>query len=409
MPCSVDSQALTSLASLKAHLGLGPADIIVDAFSIYHDGSSGATAATVEVTDAALILTITGGANEGTQTLDFATSTTVGDLLAAVAALDIGWVTTSYVNPSSTSSDLVRLASADALTASNEQRITIEDNCTLADLINAATLTIERTLNRKFKSQLHVEDVRATQSGELILRNPPIIDVRRVSWGRRDAIIVQNTSSDAASASVRLSVSAAEITLTIIGGTNDGSDTIDLTSSTTLTAVVTAIDAVGKGWSATIGSSQTGFGNHPSGWLLDAGGKECLRQNVYLQIPEEPLSEHRIYDVENGIVNVVSSLDRVSGYGDAPWTQVSRYGDYSDLGRHYTVEYTGGWATVPADVEEECIQLVKRARERREINSALKSARLGDHAWEANLGGDDGMSIRKQIMTNLGHYADIQV
>ena len=63
------------------------------AMTITHNGSSGATAATVEVQDSALVLVITGGTNAGTNTFQFTSDdySTIGLLAPAINALGKGW------------------------------------------------------------------------------------------------------------------------------------------------------------------------------------------------------------------------------------------------------------------------------------------------------------------------------
>jgi hypothetical protein len=64
------------------------------AMTITHSGVSGATSATVEVQDNALVLVIAGGAYAGVNTFQFsdANYSTVGKLAAAITALNKGWI-----------------------------------------------------------------------------------------------------------------------------------------------------------------------------------------------------------------------------------------------------------------------------------------------------------------------------
>ena len=106
-----------------------------NAMSIYHDGSASATAATVEVKDATLVLIITGGANAGTNTYTFAGAShdTIGEIVTAINALSEGWVAVLLGTGSDNSEGLVVAAVTSALLAANTQTIEIIDIVTTSN------------------------------------------------------------------------------------------------------------------------------------------------------------------------------------------------------------------------------------------------------------------------------------
>lgn len=88
---------------------------------------------------------------------------------------------------------------------------------------------------------------------------------------REEAIRIKNISTDATNAYVTVDQANDQISCVQQGGTNAGTNTVDLTSDTTLTTVVAAINAFGGGWSSEIVSSN--FNSYLSANLLDVDGQ----------------------------------------------------------------------------------------------------------------------------------------
>lgn len=86
-PAPAGVQSLRTWYSQRPSLG---------GFTLMHSGAAGASAATAGVTGASLSLTVTGGAQAGTDTLDLSAEpyATIGDLAPAINALNRGWTAT---------------------------------------------------------------------------------------------------------------------------------------------------------------------------------------------------------------------------------------------------------------------------------------------------------------------------
>ena len=121
----------------------------------------------------------------------------------------------------------------------------------------------------------------------LNLKNYPIISLTRVCIGRRYIIRVKNTSE----------YTSATVSVTSIGLVFTKDDTSDSTITfadyATMDEVVTAINALGNGWSAEIESSD--FSNFKSSELVRMFGRNAIDGNwVYLEAPDEAIDDFEV-------------------------------------------------------------------------------------------------------------------
>ena len=149
-----------------------------------------------------------------------------------------------------------------------------------------------------------------TGKPRLWLRNIPVTALVQISVERIPGIMIKNTTSGAARATIDVDVSAQTLTHTLVVGVTTTTASIDLTAAATdtLSELVTAINALGNGWSAEI--DDTDLNGLPSTELLEIMGLNCGvprrggdAQFKDLDIPGEPLGdEFRIEDPEMGII-----------------------------------------------------------------------------------------------------------
>lgn len=104
---------------------------------------------------------------------------------------------------------------------------------------------------------------------DLYLKEKFFSDFTRVAE-RVEVIRIKNTDTTAQNAYVTIDVSNNLITLVVQGAT-DSSNPVSLTTNTTMTAVVSAINALGASWSAEM--VDTSFSNYDSTNLLDVQGR----------------------------------------------------------------------------------------------------------------------------------------
>ena len=157
----------------------------------------------------------------------------------------------------------------------------------------------------------------------LYLRNYPVTAIIYVSTSRDNAIKIKNTSTDASYATVN--ISSTTLTLTVSGGDNEDATNLLFADYATLTLLVAAINAVGKGWDAALVLSD--YASIKSTELLETHGLYCgSRSNTtasyeYLDIAGDPISEFRLrnskaiyypYGFTNGTDNIIVSY--TAGY-----------------------------------------------------------------------------------------------
>lgn len=258
--------------------------------------------------------------------------------------------------------------------------ITITTDDDLIDtLLLRATAAIESYCDRKFQHDTYRERYDGDGTCDLLLKQYPIGEVKLLSIGSTDVIRITNTSSDAYNARVR--VTDDSMVLTILGGTNDGSDTLTLTDYT-LTTLVAAIVALVKGWSATLQISTYGVWNAEE--ILNCSGLECLDSYAYVECPDEPESDFEIY-ANKGILHLGTGF--TSGVNNI------------------IVRYAAGYSTMPDDLVQITIDLANTYYLSRKTDSTVKSEKLSDHSITYVEGGGGGArDIPTHIAKRLAPY-----
>ncbi len=258
-----------------------------------------------------------------------------------------------------------------------------DDDTLIGALITRATDAIEAYTNRTLRSASYRERYDGDGSNELLLNQYPVTAVTLLSWIKADAVSIINDSSDAYNARVTITVDT--MTLAIDGGTNDGSDALTL-SSYTLTTLVAAINALSKGWTATVPISE--FGVYDSVELLEVSSLQCLNQIVYPEVPSE-----FSYDF-------IIKGQTVNPYKDN-YGEIDHFLRFPRGTQNIVVRYTAGYVTTPSNLEQICIDLVNIYWQGRKKDLNLKSEKLGDHSIAFAEGARD---LPKSIMVRLEPY-----
>lgn len=255
------------------------------------------------------------------------------------------------------------------------------DDNLIERMIEAATGIIETYCGRHFATRAWTDRLFDGTGDEfLILDEYPVTAVTRVSEGRSQVISVTNTRTDATRATVALSSTGA--TLTILGGAVAGMDALTWAASTTLTAVVAAINALGKGWAAA--ASSAAYGSYVSTELIECPARDCLNGTIYLEIPSLPGVSDYVCHWDEGI------LERTDG----TWGRGSK---------NITVDYTAGYVLVPDDIEGACLDIVAAMYGRLEHDPAMRSESLGDYSYTlADLSAD----MPEAALASIRRYKD---
>jgi len=226
----------------------------------------------------------------------------------------------------------------------------------LANLILRAQAQIESYCQRTFDSADYRVIYNGDNSSELCLNNYPVTKIGLLSVCRENAFGIQNTSTDAYNATVTVTDTTLE--LVVQGGTNEDATSLTLASYSDLSALFTAILAIDKGWTVLETSANNIWS--PTELLPTGKGLYCLDGYAYLDIPDKPESEFSI-DASAGIIKL--------------------FGVFPAGHQNIIVRYTAGYSTIPYDLEQICIDLVKLKYEQQNQTANLKSERLGDYAY----------------------------
>lgn len=250
-----------------------------------------------------------------------------------------------------------------------------DDDSLIGDLISRATSAIESYCGRTLTSATYRERYDGDGDLDLIVNEYPITAVTLLTKSTTDALGVKNDSSDAYHAAVTVTSSA--MSLVVSGGTNDGTNSLIL-SSYTITELAAAIIALGGGWTALVQSTELGLWDSVE--ILTASGLGCLDGYCYPQLPGTPLEGFQILSNE-GVIHVPSMIPVGS--------------------QNVVVKYTAGYTTTPADLEQICIDLVNVYYRSRKKDMSLKSERLGDHSITFADGAKD---LSKEMQVRLAPY-----
>jgi len=227
----------------------------------------------------------------------------------------------------------------------------------LTTILTAASSAIAKFCGRDFESTSYLEQYDGDGSSELHVDNYPIISVSMLSLGKISAFEIINTSSDAYNASV--SVNSTSMVLVVSGGANAGSSTLTLATYTSMTTLIAAIAALNKGWGVLANTSLSAWSATE---LLPMSGSSCFNRYASVYLPDTPETDFS-EDAKAGIIKL--------------------WGHYPVGFQNITVKYTGGYATIPPDLEQICIELAKSYLDSASQNAALQSESIGGYSYSA--------------------------
>ncbi|MAH51233.1 hypothetical protein CMI37_35780 [Candidatus Pacearchaeota archaeon] len=376
---AVGTYALTSLAKAKAYLRLYGNQPLESAMSVIHTGDG--TAATVEVTSTSVVLVQTGGTGAGTDTILFSADATLTEMVDAINALTRSYRAVLYGNSAAATTDMEITAATSCLSA--EVTLKYTNNYLIEQIIDAATAEIENICGRQFKSRDYTEEYDGQGGQYHYPDNWPVSKVSRLSVGRLNTLGVWCNSGTATYADVRSD--GTNLTLTYDDSSGTTTANIAYSTYTTITALAAQINATAGGWAA-LG---LGYGDYLTADILDLPASYSLNEYAYLQQPYQSVSGWR-WDADKGRLWIPS--------GFSAGTQ------------NIWIEYTGGYSTIPADVEAACLDLVRWMYNATSRDPALQSEKLGDYAWAAKSGSSGGSSgFMTELEARLAQYKRITV
>lgn len=209
-------------------------------------------------------------------------------------------------------------------------------------LIEACGTAIERHCRRGFASASYDELYDGNGRPVLLLQQMPVLSVERVAYDPTPVFLVRNSSASQQRATVK--VTATGLSLTRVASGVSTTSTVAFAGNATLSALETAVEALGNGWEAEVVS---GFGLRASVDLRGIqGALNAKDAYAELRLHVQELTSFDV-DAERGRL-----VRGVGGIADGP-TSVFFGGR-----QHWRVIYTAGFSTVPEDVQEACAQWV---------------------------------------------------
>lgn len=211
--------------------------------------------------------------------------------------------------------------------------------------LNAVDTLFDTLCDCEFSSTAYTHELINGDGGKRIwLKHKPVTAITQISAERIAGIRIKNTTSGASRATIDVDVSEETLTHTLVVGVTTTTAAIDLTAAATdtLSELITAINALGNGWSAEI--DDTDLNGLPSTELLEVQGLNCAAPRrggdatfKDLDVPGNPLDgEYRIDIASTGMI-----------YKSGGWPR-----GINNVIASYTAGYTtGASGTVPADLK----------------------------------------------------------
>lgn len=223
---------------------------------------------------------------------------------------------------------------ARALYNLNNRATSGDEDTTLDALIAAVSKTIENYCWRTFAITSYDELYPGSGQCELVLRNFPIATIERVACDPTAVLRVTNNSASIQRATVKVTSTGLEL-IRVASGTSTTS-TILFADQATLSALATAITALGNGW---IGGVVDAVFNLRASADLRAlqGAFNAKDVNADLKMHTRELTDFHV-NADAGIL--------------------TRDGYFGGGMHHWRVLYRAGYSAVPDDVQEACAQWV---------------------------------------------------
>ena len=243
-----------------------------------------------------------------------------------------------------------------------------DDDVILEDAIDRATSIIETHCDRKLKSRVFYEFVMPQGERTVTVDNYPIISIDTIAYGSAISMTIE---SDSASTDVLATVENNGTNIRLRKVASDGTSTtatLALADYLTTSAIVNYINASVSGWSATLTENAYSFS------LYRFGGRGVIDAPCNFEYPRDNVSEYRV-DYSTGLIHLIA--DRFPGIRSDD-ASANRFpsGFYPVF-----VQYTAGFETVPADLQQVCIEVAADLYRERKQDKTITSESLGDYSY----------------------------
>ncbi len=262
----------------------------------------------------------------------------------------------------------------------------------LPQAISAASAAIRRyTGDRDFTRTTYVKDFAVIQ-GQVRLDQFPVNQIIRAQSQPTNAITISNGSAQTAQALFTytgtswLGQTVTGITLNWTTNGTPGTASVAFTSNETISSLATAINAVGSGWSASVG----GFGNWAVtelvGGYIAKGAASTGGGGAIFQVFNQDLTS-ACYFQDNGqligIVNVGGQYsDGIGPKWGSTWTSWTAPVNTSNVIR---ISYNAGFSAIPDDLQEATVEVVKAILVRLLLDPYLQSETANRYSYTTML------------------------
>src|SRR6266542_1659170 len=124
------------------------------------------------------------------------------------------------------------------------------DDTSITTLVTACSKAIERYCKRVFASTAYDEIYNGNGQHRLMLKQFPVVSVQSVRY--RQTIVLQATNTSASVQQARVSITSTGLSLIRVASGIATTNNLTFAGNVTLTAMATAITAVGNGWTGSV-------------------------------------------------------------------------------------------------------------------------------------------------------------
>lgn len=240
---------------------------------------------------------------------------------------------------------------------------TSSDDAWLEALIDAASTAIENWCGRTFALTSYFELADGKQDGCIVLANYPVTNIYQIHTGY-DAMLRVRAGTGLGttfftpqvsvnpSADLSPDVTFLRNTTTSPAVTTYGTG---LGENTNMTLMAAAINADGVYEAEVI----SGYASHPTVLFRLQGPKTISRE-----------------------WSTLDAWSTQSAYTDADFPAGMIFGDFPAGRNTVRVYYAAGYSTIPEDIQQACVELVRTMFESGQVSSILHRERLGDYSYQ---------------------------
>jgi hypothetical protein len=284
--------------------------------------------------------------------------------------------------------DLITLARA----KQNIQSITDASQDTLlGTLITAVSRAIEKYCRRDFVATVYDEVYNGNGDRRLLLRQYPILSVQSVRY--RPVTVIKIINNLANTPQARVSVTGTGLSLVTVTNGVATTQTVAFAGNATLAALVTAINALGNGWSA----QGQGYDTWPSADLrTPQGALTAAGQFAELKMHTYELAGYQIDETRGWLLRAIPYTDpELLHPEDLIWP----------VGiNNFRIQYTAGYSTVPEGVQEACAEWVALQYYQTLRDPKLKRLALQGNIQDFGAGASSGSKPPASLAVLLAPY-----